>query len=118
MSTEEMESPRKYAKFGSQVQDKDSVLGFQKHLYNQCRHCRKLQVEENLQAWKQKKYIEMLKHKKSDKKLKYPCAKCKYIASNPSNLKTHQMANHDGVDFVTNYVKDYLDKNKVLILWN
>ena len=90
----------------------------QRQLYNSCDDCIKKRAEDNIKALKQKKYFQMLKEKSAEKMKgeKYPCDKCKYVAANSSNLKTHKLANHDGVDFVNNYVNDYFQKNKFLIL--
>ena len=91
----------------------------QKTLYNSCENCMKRRAEENIKSIKQRKYFEMLRDKSGEKVLKserFPCDKCSYVAAHPSNLKTHKLANHEGVDFVNNYVNDYFDKNKFIIL--
>ena len=91
----------------------------QKALYNSCENCMKRRAEENIKSIKQRKYFEMLQDKCGKKVLKserFPCDKCSYVAAHPSNLKTHKLANHEGVDFVNNYVNDYFDKNKFIIL--
>ena len=90
----------------------------QRQLYNSCDECIKKRAEDNIKILKQKKYFQMLKEKSVEKMKgeKYPCDKCNYVAANSSNLKTHKLANHDGVDFVNNYVNDYFQKNKFLIL--
>ena len=79
----------------------------------------KRRAEENIKSIKQRKYFEMLQDKCGKKVLKserFPCDKCSYVAAHPSNLKTHKLANHEGVDFVNSYVNDYFDKNKFIIL--
>jgi hypothetical protein len=48
--------------------------------------------------------------------LKFPCDKCDNVAAAPGNLKTHKMANHDGVKFMERYADDYFDKDDFL-LW-
>ena len=92
----------------------------QKELYNNCDECIKRRAEDNIKMIKQKKYFQMLKEKRAEaekfKGQKFPCDKCDYVAALPSNLKTHQLANHDGVDFVDKYVNEYFEKNKFLIL--
>lgn len=79
----------------------------------------KRRAEENIKSIKQRKYFEMLRDKSAEKVLKgekFPCDKCSYVAAHPTNLKTHKLANHEGVDFVNNYVNEYFDKNKFIIL--
>ena len=91
----------------------------QRTLYNNCEKCIKRRAEENIKSIKQKKYFEMLRDKSGEKVTrseKFPCDKCSYVAAHPSNLKTHKLANHEGVDFVNSYVNDYFDKNKFIIL--
>ena len=91
----------------------------QRTLYNSCENCMKRRAEENIKSIKQKKYFEMLRDKSGEKVTrseKFPCDLCSYVAAHPSNLKTHKLANHEGVDFVNNYVNDYFDKNKFIIL--
>ena len=92
----------------------------QRELYNSCDDCVKRRVENNIKSIKQKKYFQMLKDKRAEaekyKGQKFPCNRCDYVASIPSNLKTHQMANHDGENFVDKYINEYFEKNKFLIL--
>ena len=92
----------------------------QRELYNSCDDCVKRRVENNIKSIKQKKYFQMLKDKRAEaeqyKGQKFPCNRCDYVAAIPSNLKTHQMANHDGENFVDNYINEYFEKNKFLIL--
>ena len=91
----------------------------QRKLYNSCDDCIKRRAEENIKSIKQRKYLEMLREKSGEKVQKgekFPCDQCSYVAAHPSNLKTHKLANHEGVDFVNKYVNDYFDKNKFLIL--
>lgn len=94
----------------------------QRELYNSCEACMKRKGDEAIKSIKQNKYFNMLKVKRLEAEkckkegLKFPCDKCDYVAAAPGNLKTHQMANHDGVQFMEKYVNDYFDKNKFLIL--
>jgi len=92
----------------------------QRELYNNCEDCMKRRAEENIKNIKQRKYFQMLKDKRSEaerfKGQKFPCNKCDYVAAIPSNLKTHQLAKHEGENFVDNYVSEYFQKNKFLIL--
>ena len=92
----------------------------QRELYNSCDDCMKRRVENNIKSIKQKKYFQMLKDKRAEaekyKGQKFPCNRCDYVAAIPSNLKTHQMANHDGENFVDKYINEYFEKNKFLIL--
>jgi len=94
----------------------------QRELYNSCEECMKRKADEAIKSIKQKKYFKMLKEKRLEAQkakkegLKFPCDKCDYVAAAPGNLKTHMMANHDGVQFVEQYVNDYFEKNKFLIL--
>ena len=94
----------------------------QRELYNSCEACMKRKADETIKSIKQKKYFKMLKEKRLEAEkakkegVKYPCDKCDYVAAAPGNLKTHKMANHDGVQFVEQYVNDYFEKNKFLIL--
>jgi len=94
----------------------------QRELYNSCDLCMKKKAEDSIRSIKQKKYLQMLKEnriageKAKKEGIKYPCDKCDYVAVLPGNLKTHQMANHDGVQFMEQYVNDYFTKNKFLIL--
>ena len=102
---------------GSPRTPKTSV---QRELYNSCDDCVKRRVENNIKSIKQKKYFQMLKDKRAEaekyKGQKFPCNRCDYVAAIPSNLKTHQMANHDGENFVDKYINEYFEKNKFLIL--
>jgi len=94
----------------------------QRELYNSCEECMKRKADEAIKSIKQKKYFKMLKEKRIEAEkakkegLKFPCDKCDYVAAAPGNLKTHKMANHDGVQFMEQYVNDYFEKNKFLIL--
>ena len=92
----------------------------QRELYNSCEICRKRKAEDSIKSIKQKKYFQMLRDKRAEaekyKGQKFPCEKCDYVALCPSNLKTHQMANHEGENFVDKYINDYFEKNKFLIL--
>ena len=79
-------------------------------------------AEGAIKSIKQKKYFDMLKvnrleaEKAKKEGLKFPCDKCDYVAAAPGNLKTHKMANHDGVKFMERYADDYFDKDDFL-LW-
>ena len=104
----------------SQSSPRTPRTSVQRELYNSCDDCVKRRVENNIKSIKQKKYFQMLKDKRAEaekyKGQKFPCNRCDYVAAIPSNLKTHQMANHDGENFVDNYINEYFEKNKFLIL--
>ena len=68
----------------------------QRELYNSCDECRRRKAED--MSSKQRKYFQMLKDRRAEtekyKGQKFPCDKCHYVAAIPSNLRSHQMANH------------------------
>ena len=118
-----MNSPRRISGDGHQTgSPRTPRTPVQRELYNSCEMCMKKKADDSIRSIKQKKYFQMLKQKRIESEkakkegLKFPCDKCDYVAAIPGNLKTHTMANHEGVQFMEDYVNDYFTKNKFLIL--